>query len=91
MLVIWGRTNSINVQKVLWCCEELALEYRELAEIAALAGNRRNIDDGAAAVGAHQSAGFEGHREGADEIDVEDFAEQLDAGLEERHIASDAG
>jgi glutathione S-transferase len=27
MLVIWGRTNSINVQKVLWCCEELALSY----------------------------------------------------------------
>ncbi|MEN3355085.1 MAG: hypothetical protein V7640_3243, partial [Betaproteobacteria bacterium] len=20
MLKIWGRTNSINVQKVLWCC-----------------------------------------------------------------------
>ena len=30
MLVIWGRTNSINVQKVLWCCEELALEYRRV-------------------------------------------------------------
>ena len=30
MLVIWGRINSINVQKVLWCCEELALEYRRV-------------------------------------------------------------
>ena len=30
MLVIWGRTNSINVQKVLWCCEELGLEYRRI-------------------------------------------------------------
>ncbi|MEO8739083.1 MAG: glutathione S-transferase family protein [Casimicrobiaceae bacterium] len=30
MLVIWGRTNSINVQKVLWCAEELALEYRRV-------------------------------------------------------------
>ena len=30
MLVIWGRTNSINVQKVLWCCEELALDYRRV-------------------------------------------------------------
>ena len=30
MLVIWGRTNSINVQKVLWSCEELALEYRRV-------------------------------------------------------------
>ena len=27
MLKIWGRTNSINVQKVLWCCGELGLEY----------------------------------------------------------------
>lgn len=27
MLVIWGRNNSVNVQKVLWCCEELALGY----------------------------------------------------------------
>lgn len=27
MLTIWGRTNSINVQKVLWCCGELGLKY----------------------------------------------------------------
>lgn len=27
MLKIWGRTNSINVQKVLWCCHELGLDY----------------------------------------------------------------
>jgi glutathione S-transferase len=27
MLVIWGRSNSVNVQKVLWCCEELAIDY----------------------------------------------------------------
>lgn len=27
MLVIWGRTNSVNVQKVLWCCEELGVAY----------------------------------------------------------------
>lgn len=27
MLKIWGRANSINVQKVLWCCEELDLDY----------------------------------------------------------------
>jgi glutathione S-transferase len=30
MLVIWGRTNSVNVQKVLWCCEELAIDYQRL-------------------------------------------------------------
>ena len=27
MLVVWGRKNSINVQKVLWCCEELGMPY----------------------------------------------------------------
>ena len=27
MLKIWGRTNSINVQKVLWCCGELDLPF----------------------------------------------------------------
>ncbi|CAH2779209.1 MAG: Uncharacterized glutathione S-transferase-like protein [uncultured Paraburkholderia sp.] len=27
MITIWGRTNSVNVQKVLWCCDELVLPY----------------------------------------------------------------
>ena len=26
-MVIWGRLNSINVQKVLWCCGELNLKF----------------------------------------------------------------
>ena len=30
MLTIWGRTNSINVQKVMWCCGELGLEYKRI-------------------------------------------------------------
>jgi glutathione S-transferase len=30
MLKIWGRTNSINVQKVLWCCHELNLDYERI-------------------------------------------------------------
>ena len=30
MLKIWGRTNSINVQKVLWCCAELGLQYERV-------------------------------------------------------------
>jgi glutathione S-transferase len=30
MLKIWGRTNSVNVQKVLWCCEELAVGYERI-------------------------------------------------------------
>ena len=27
MTTIWGRANSVNVQKVLWCCDELTLPY----------------------------------------------------------------
>jgi glutathione S-transferase len=30
MLKVWGRKNSINVQKVLWCCDELGLEYERI-------------------------------------------------------------
>lgn len=30
MLKIWGRKNSINVQKVLWCCAELNLESERI-------------------------------------------------------------
>ncbi len=30
MLKIWGRTTSINVQKVLWCCAELNLKYERV-------------------------------------------------------------
>ncbi len=30
MLRIWGRSNSVNVQKALWCCEELELPYERV-------------------------------------------------------------
>ncbi len=30
MLTIWGRSNSNNVKKVLWCAEELGIEYRRI-------------------------------------------------------------
>lgn len=30
MLKIWGRNNSVNVQKPLWCCEELGLRYQRM-------------------------------------------------------------
>ena len=30
MLRIWGRKNSINVQKVLWCCAELGLPFERI-------------------------------------------------------------
>jgi glutathione S-transferase len=40
MLRIWGRTNSINVQKVLWCCHELGLDYERID-----AGNNFGVTD----------------------------------------------
>jgi glutathione S-transferase len=30
MLTVWGRTSSVNVQKVLWCLAELDLEYERI-------------------------------------------------------------
>ena len=30
MITIWGRANSVNVQKVLWCCDELVLPYERI-------------------------------------------------------------
>ncbi|MDH4293941.1 MAG: glutathione S-transferase, partial [Betaproteobacteria bacterium] len=30
MLKIWGRTNSINVQKVLWSCAEMNVKYERV-------------------------------------------------------------
>jgi glutathione S-transferase len=30
MLKIWGNADSINVQKVLWCCEEIGIDYRRI-------------------------------------------------------------
>jgi glutathione S-transferase len=30
MLRIWGRNNSVNVQKPLWCCEEMGVQYERV-------------------------------------------------------------
>lgn len=30
MLRIWGNADSVNVQKVLWCCEEIGLSYERV-------------------------------------------------------------
>lgn len=30
MLKIWGNADSINVQKVLWCCEELGIAHERI-------------------------------------------------------------
>jgi len=29
-LTVWGNADSVNVQKVLWCCEEMGLAYRRI-------------------------------------------------------------
>ena len=29
-LTIWGRANSVNVQKVLWCLAELDISYQRI-------------------------------------------------------------
>ena len=41
MLKIWGRKNSINVQKVVWACGELGLEYDRVDRKHAATGMRR--------------------------------------------------
>jgi len=40
MLKIWGRTTSSNVQKVLWCCTELGLEYERVDLGGPFGGNQ---------------------------------------------------
>ena len=40
MLKIWGRTTSSNVQKVLWCCAELGIEYERVDLGGPFGGNR---------------------------------------------------
>ena len=40
MLKIWGRASSSNVQKVLWCCAELGIEFERLDVGGPFGGNR---------------------------------------------------
>ena len=30
MLKLWGRNNSVNVQKAIWCLEELKVPYERI-------------------------------------------------------------
>lgn len=39
MLRIWGRVTSINVQKVLWCADELGLDYERIDVGGKFGGN----------------------------------------------------
>ena len=38
MLKIYGRTTSSNVQKVLWCCGEIGLDFERIDIDAAFGG-----------------------------------------------------
>jgi len=40
VLKIWGRGNSINVQKVLWCCAELDVPFERIDVGGPFGGNR---------------------------------------------------
>lgn len=40
MLKIWGRASSVNVQKVLWCAEELGLPFERVDIGGPFGGNR---------------------------------------------------
>ena len=40
MLKIWGRTTSSNVQKVLWCCAEVGIEYERVDLGGPFGGNQ---------------------------------------------------
>lgn len=42
MIKVWGRTDSSNVQKVLWCCGELGLEFERLDWGGKFGGNKDN-------------------------------------------------
>ena len=40
MIKIWGRRDSSNVQKVLWCCEELGLAFERIDLGGSFGGNK---------------------------------------------------
>jgi glutathione S-transferase len=40
VLRIWGRSTSLNVQKVLWCCEELDIRYQRVDAGGPFGGNK---------------------------------------------------
>jgi glutathione S-transferase len=40
MLKIWGRSTSVNVQKVLWCCAELGVDFERVDLGGPFGGNQ---------------------------------------------------
>ena len=43
MLKIWGRNNSSNVQKVLWCCDEIGRPF-EREDVGGPFGRAKDAD-----------------------------------------------
>lgn len=43
MLKVWGRTDSSNVQKVVWCCGELGLEFERTDLGGKFGGNKEKV------------------------------------------------
>jgi glutathione S-transferase len=43
LLEVWGRKNSMNVQKVLWCCEELDISFQH-HNVGGLFGGTREAE-----------------------------------------------
>jgi glutathione S-transferase len=39
MIKIWGRSTSLNVQKVLWCCVELGIDFHRIDWAGPFGGN----------------------------------------------------
>jgi glutathione S-transferase len=39
MIKIWGRSTSLNVQKVLWCCVELGIAFERIDWAGPFGGN----------------------------------------------------
>lgn len=42
-ITIWGRKNSYNVQKVLWCCEELGVVFDRIDLGGVFGGNNEKL------------------------------------------------
>jgi glutathione S-transferase len=93
VLRIWGRSNSINVQKVLWCCEELDVPYDRVDVGGPFGGNREpeylrlnpnglvpTISDGGLVLWESNAiVRYLAARHGMGTLCPEDFAERADA------------
>ena len=93
MLKIWGRSNSINVQKVLWCCAELDIPFHRADVGGPFGGNRdpRYLrlnpnglvptisDDGFVLWEANAIVRYLAAKHGMGTLCPEDLAEQADA------------